>query len=254
MINEKRKERLLQMKREQMLQDIKAFIEKFSRVPRVSDFKNPEYFTYSYSAYNRIFGGKNLAIATILPEVQHIIKSLPKRVCSPYKPNLNLMSGKIHNLLTQNPNAGYNELKEMFGTVTRSIRVTYYNTYKEMFQKPGSLRYKKRDLGIKTKAVIQYFQQYPDRTIADAARDLNYKYSSILHGIYKARCRGISINFVISRQSKYNPDSITAKVRSYYVEHPKASSAECATFLGTSREYVSAIRSRAKRKINKEES
>lgn len=253
MINEKRKERLLQMKREQMLQDMKAFIEKFSRVPRVSDFKNPEYFTYNYAAYNKMFGGRNLAVSAVLPEVQHIIKSLPKRVRFPSKPNLNLMSGKIRDLLTRNPNAGYNELKEMFGTVTRSIRVTYYNICKEIFQKPGSLRYKKRDLGIKTKAIIQYFQQHPDHTIADATRDLNYKYGSILHGIHKARCRGISINFVTSRQSKYNPDSITAKVRAYYVEHPEASSAECATFFGTSREYVSAIRSRAKRKINKEE-
>ena len=61
------------------------------------------------------------------------------------KYNLNLKTGKIRALLYKNPNAGLKDLQNLFGNVTRSIRVTYYKTYKEIYGKPGSLVLKTED-------------------------------------------------------------------------------------------------------------
>ena len=162
------------------------------------------------------------------------------------KLNPNLVSGKIRQMLHKNPDAGYEELKAQFGTITRSIRVTYYRIHKEMFQNPGSLkRPSYKSAPIRTK-IIQYFTEHPNHTIVEAAKNLNMGRYRVYHIVYNARLKGIPVSFRKMSRSETRV-SIAKAIRVYMAEHPNATSKECAEAVGAKTSYVSLIRYRDNR-------
>ena len=164
----------------------------------------------------------------------------------------NLISGKIRQLLRKNPKAGYDELFRMFGYVSRSIRITYYKIYKEMFNKPGSLRRKiSRPAPIRDK-VVEYFTKHPDHTITDGARTLNMSEIRVYNTLYNASIDGFKVTFK-KRLNKKNGINISEEVRKYMKKHPKATSRECAKAIGAKTNYVSLVRYRNRKYVNQEE-
>ncbi len=166
--------------------------------------------------------------------------------------NNNLISGKIRQLLRKNPQAGYKELFDMFGYVNRSIRVTYYRTYKEMFNKSGSLRRKiSRPAPIRNK-VLEYFTKHPNHTIIDGARALNMTESRVYNTLYNASVDGFEVTFK-KRINTKNGINISEEIRKYMKNHPNATSKECAKAIGTKINYVSLVRYRDRKCITQEE-
>ena len=164
------------------------------------------------------------------------------------KYNRNLITGKIHRLLDKNPQAGYAELEKMFGKVTRSIIVTYYSVYKDMFNKSGHLRkpkqYKTAPNTIRSK-VVAYFAEHPNNTTKEAANALNMSWNQIHNALYTLKIAGRIIPY--RRLTGIDKERGKAlQIRNYFKMNPNASVQECAKDLEISSQYVSFIAYKAR--------
>ena len=159
------------------------------------------------------------------------------------------MTEKIRRLLDKNPKAGYAELKKMFGTVTRSIIVTYYYVYKEMFNRSGHL--KKRTTYKKTPGTIrarirEYFAKHPTHTILDAAKELEMTWTQVHNALYSMQAAGKPVSYHrMTSQEKEHGKAL--QIRNYFKENPTASTKECAQALSINPQYVSYIAYAARR-------
>jgi hypothetical protein len=165
------------------------------------------------------------------------------------KYNKNLITGKIRNLLRKNPHAGYDEIWNLFHYVDRSIRVTYYRIYKEMFGSSGSLQHKEEKERPVLKKIISYFSKHPDHTIKDAMKNLNMTRNQISGAIYRAKKINIDISYC---KEMPNPvlHSMSYKIREYFMKHPYATSKECHQETGIETKYISLIRYRDRKNAN----
>ena len=127
---------------DKMLKEFYDFVVKNKRPPSIKEFDDKYLFTYGYGSYRRRFCNLETIIQKTGTE-KYILQPPVNMKRLPTSYSKNLHTWKIRFLLYKNPNAGIKELTEMFGTgnVTRSIRVTYYKLYKEIYGKKGSLRY-----------------------------------------------------------------------------------------------------------------
>lgn len=134
---------------------------------------------------------------------------------------------KIRALLDKNPDAGYKELEEIFGHVTRSIKVQFWNEYKKMFG-----RTYQSDNAIYLN-VAKYFQEHPGKSVTDARRELPYTRKQIHAAIQRAKKNGIPVPC----RKKYRQEwtgSDADKIRRYALQHPTTTCRECADALGVS--------------------
>ena len=160
----------------------------------------------------------------------------------------NLMTEKIRRLLNKNPDAGYDELKKMFGTVTRSIVVTYYAVYKDMFNKSGHLRkpkqYKAAPNTIRSK-VVAYFMEHPNSTTIEAAEALNMSWNQVHNALYTLKIAGRIVPYrQLTGKDKERGKAL--QIRNYFKMNPNASVQECAKDLEISPQYVSFIAYKAR--------
>ena len=131
---------------------------------------------------------------------------------------------KIRALLTQNPDATCEDLEEIFGTVTRSLKVQFWKEYKKMFGKTY------RSDHLKYEDVIAYFQEHPGKSITDARRELPYTRQQIHAALQRARTKEISVPC----RKEYHPEQLNSdadKIRQYALQHPTATCKECAEAL-----------------------
>ena len=155
----------------------------------------------------------------------------------------NLMTEKIRRLLDKNSEAGYAELKKMFGTVTRSIIVTYYSVYKDMFNRSGHLKkrktYKKSPDTIRAK-VRAYFAKHPTHTIIDATKELEMSWTQIHNALYSLQAIGRPVPYHrMTSQERERGKAL--QIRNYFKENPEATTRECAQALSLNPQYVSYI-------------
>ena len=157
----------------------------------------------------------------------------------------NLITGKIRALLQRKPDAGYDDMFELFGPLNRSLRVTFYKTHKEMFGEPGSLkRSEKRKTPVRDK-IAHYFAAHPDHTLDEAAQALNMDRSRVYAIVYVANQAGADIKYR-KKIKGAGETSIAQDIRSYIKDHPETTSKDCAKALGVKPNYVSLIRYRIK--------
>ena len=160
----------------------------------------------------------------------------------------NLMTGKIRRLLDKNPNAGYTELKKIFGKVTRSIIVTFYKVYQDMFNRSGHLnrprQYTARPNSIREK-VVKYFKKHPQNTTLDAVKDLKLSWSQVHSAIYNLSLSGRTITYR-RMTGKDREHGKALQIRDYFKMNPTANTQECAENLGINPQYVSFIVCRAR--------
>ena len=122
---------------ETMLREFRDFVLENRRAPMVREYNDKSLFQYGYGTYrNRFRYLEELARLTGTEELA--IK--PKKTY-PRRQNPDIKTYKIRDMLEKNKDTGYSDLEKMFGTVTRSIRVTYYKVHKEMFGTSGSLKH-----------------------------------------------------------------------------------------------------------------
>lgn len=159
------------------------------------------------------------------------------------KYNRNLMTGKIRQLLDKNPDAGYTELEEMFGKVTRSIIVTFYDVYKDMYNRSGHLnrpkQYKAKPDTIRAK-VQEYFAKHPDHTIQQAADTLGIPWIKIHNAAYGLQVIGHPVSYH-RVENKERERGKALQIREYFKTHPDTCTSECARALNIAPEYVSFI-------------
>jgi len=165
------------------------------------------------------------------------------------KYNRNLITGKIRRLLDKNPEAGYAELEEMFGKVTRSIIVTFYDVYKDMYNRSGHLKrlkkYKARPDTIRAKTQ-EYFAEHPDHTIQQASDALGMSWIKIHNAIYGLQVIGHPVSYHrVDNERRERGKAL--QIRAYFKTHPDATSRECAEAIGVKTSYVSLIRYRDRR-------
>ncbi len=170
------------------------------------------------------------------PAVRAIRKDLRKKSFTPSS----AMTEKIKDLLIANPNAGFADLQELFGTVTRSIVVIFYRESARMYGKGNSLTYKRK---VKNEArwekTYTYFKNNPDATLRQASRDLGCRYGSLVAYLNSQRKKGKVINYrrlVSSRGKLYGKTKVIAD---FFRGRPDATVKECAAETGINIEYVS---------------
>lgn len=139
-MNEKR----LHNGNEVMKKEFLDFVSKFRRAPKAKEFTYENGFSYTYGSYRRRFGTiRNMIQITDSEKFisEDILKIAEKSKRSQYSGYDNTrMAGQIRKLLMEQPNAGHKEVEALCGPLTRSVRVTYYRIYQEMFGTSGSLR------------------------------------------------------------------------------------------------------------------
>ena len=156
------------------------------------------------------------------------------------------MAGKIRHMLNKNPDAGYVELKEMFGKVTRSIIVTFYDVYKEIYNRSGHLKrpkkykeYKAKPNTIRAK-VREYFTKYPGHTIQQAADTLGIPWMKIHNAVYGLQVIGHPVSYH-RVENKERERGKALQIREYFKTHPDTCTSECARALNIPPQYVSFI-------------
>ena len=159
------------------------------------------------------------------------------------------MTGKIRHLLDKNPDAGYAELEEMFGKVTRSIIVTFYDVYKDMYNRSGHLnrpkQYKAKPDTIRAIAQ-EYFAEHPDHTIQQAVDALGIPWVKIHNAVYGLQAIGHPVSYHrIENEERERGKAL--QIREYFKAHPDTCTSECARALDIAPEYVSFIVHAARR-------
>ena len=135
---------------EKMLQEFREFVKKYGRAPKVKEITFENGFSYTYQTYRACFKTiRNLVEKSdskkLIPaDILQFAKNANRSQFSGY--NTQTMAGKIRKMLTEYPDAGYEELEELMGPLNRSIRVTYYRIHREMCNKGGSLRIRRYEV------------------------------------------------------------------------------------------------------------
>lgn len=153
--------------------------------------------------------------------------------------NKNLKTGKIRLLLKKNPNAGYNELKEILGKIDRSARNIYYQLHKEMFGTSGSLKNTniQRKLSTKTLKIINYFKNNPNATIDDASQALHYRRHIIYGTITRLIKKGENITYNKKRR-KRKESGKSLKICQYFKTNPEATAEQCSKDTKINKNYI----------------
>lgn len=231
------KESNKQQIRKKMLQELYDFIRQKKRLPKMKECNDKRYFSYGYGSYRRIFGSWQSALK------QCGIDTLPKRKRSLRKETLynrNLMSGKIRTLLRKDPDATKEDLEKTCGAMSRSIIVTYYRIYRELYNKTGSFR------KAEYTKLASYLAKHPDHTINDIAEAFHKSTFWAHKRIHELQEAGVSVSYRLPPRKNMERGK-ALQIRQYFIEHPTASLQECANFVGVTKQYVSSIKWSAKK-------
>lgn len=155
------------------------------------------------------------------------------------------MVGKIRKILIENKNAGLNDLKKVFGKITRSIIVTFYKESKEMYGDSNSL---KKDRYTKVELAKEYFKNNPESTLRQACLDLGCNYGNIGSYLLRIRKGGETVAYKRNYHNKGKLYGKTKQIYEFFKKYPVAKTVECAKQTGINVDYVSNRRSVLRKK------
>lgn len=138
------------------------------------------------------------------------------------------IAARIRELIAEDPTLTTAKLKEILGTMTRSIETQFGYEYKKMYGHQRGV-----DCSIR-EAILRYCNEHPGATPTDIRKDLKLTSAQISSAIQYAEKSGVHIPC----RRDYSPEQIGSdayRIRRYAIEHPFASSTECAKALGVSR-------------------
>lgn len=237
-------EKLKKIKEDLMLEELRNFIINTGHLPYTEDFKNKEVFSFYAISYRKQFGSMSEAIKKCGAQqyLQDPSTRKPKMTSKETLYKRNLISGKIRIILKKNKHASYEDLERTFGKVTRSITVTYYKIFKEMFNESGKLRktIRKNTVNSIRYRVHEYFKKHRNHTIYDAAKDLNLSWNQVYSAIRHIRLKDKTITYR-KPDSQKRERGRALKIRNYIKKYPKKTLKECAKATKSSYSYVAYI-------------
>ena len=151
------------------------------------------------------------------------------------------IAARIRELIAEDPTLTTAKLKEILGTMTRSIETQFGYEYKKMYGRPRGVDYSIQE------AILHYCNEHPGATPTDIRKDLKLTPAQVSSAIQRTEKSGIHIPY----RQDYNPEQIDSdayRIRRYAIEHPFASNTECAKVLGVSRHNASDVLTRMRKK------